>query len=385
MNSQPPRRASSVSRNCMISDRSAEGKRVGSPPGGGAGAIAALHQLSFVLKHHGAHLLKVTGGLALLRKRLLRGRAVVLMYHRVVSQSEHRRVFSHEGMVVDDDAFELQVRCIKEHFSPVSLEEFLDNLRSGRRFRNGSCLVTFDDGWRDNYVNALPILEHHRVPATIFLSTGFIGSGKRFWQERLSEELHRAFRLSGTNAGGKLGEVLQKHGIPSLSKTCWGGQKEMVDRIVQNRKLYMPEENETLISDIAATAGGQDAVELQSFFSWDDARIMLGQGISFGCHGENHRILTRLTKEEVLREIRVSKESIEKRLGVSARAFSYPNGDFTPAIAAQVRACGFEAAFGTKHGFLDLTSDRYALGRSNIAGRMTACAPFFEARALGVL
>lgn len=347
--------------------------------------MVVLHQLSFKLKHFSAHLLQATGVLALLRKGMLQGRAVVLMYHRVVSSRERGRVYSHEGMVVESDAFETQIRCLKEHFSVCSMEEILDCLKAGRPFRNGSCLITFDDGWRDNFVNAFPILERYGVPATIFLSTGFIGTGKRFWQERLSEELHRAWRPAGTDAEGKLRAVLNRYGIPTLSQTGSGDLKAMIDRIVQSRKRSLQKQNENLISDLAAAAAETTEERPPSFFGWDDARTMMGRGISYGCHGERHRILTGLAEEEVLREIQVSKEALETRLDVSPRAFSYPNGDFTPRIAAQVRACGFEAAFGTRHGLLDLNSDRYALGRSNIAGRMTACAPLFEARMLGIL
>ncbi|HWR97498.1 MAG TPA: polysaccharide deacetylase family protein [Candidatus Methanoperedens sp.] len=349
-----------------------------------AGEMTTLHRLSFVCKHLAAHLLQVSGVLALLRRRMLEGRAAVLMYHRVISPTERHQVFSHEGMVVETDAFEMQIRCLKKHFCVRSLEEILDDLKARRRFRSGSCLITFDDGWRDNFVNAFPVLAHYGVPATIFLSTGFVGTGRRFWQERLSEELACALRLAGADAQGKFKAVLDNHGIPHVIRKRRGHQKAVVGRIVQIRKRHTQAENEALISDLVAVAGEPAGSRPPSFFGWDDARTMMAGGITYGCHGEGHRILTRLAEEEALCEIRASREALETRLGVSPRAFAYPNGDFTPRIAAQVRACGFEAAFVTRKGLLDLNSDRYALGRSNIAGSMAACAPLFQARALGI-
>lgn len=338
-----------------------------------------MRSLASRVRHVAAHLLHATGVLRLHLDRALRGKAVVLMYHRVVAPAERARLHSHEGMVVDTDVFEVQVRHLSGNFNVLSMEEFLDRLRDGIRFDDRTCVVTFDDGWRDNFTNAFPVLKRHGVPACIFLSTGYVGSERRFWQERLSAALHAAADGAGTGEGADIRAVLEKHGVGAADLVAAEELKSVVDRIVQARKRFGLADNEELLQEIER-ASPILAGEPPSFFGWEEAREMQQGGISFGCHGESHRILTQMTSEEVRADIVSSKETIERQLVARPRAFSYPNGDYTPETERIVQECGFEAAFTTRRGALDLDSGRFALGRVNIASDMTRCIPLLSLR-----
>src|SRR6201999_329515 len=102
-----------------------------------------------------------SGALWLYAAVKLRGKAVVLMYHRVLPSGADS--FSHAGIVVTPQTFERHMRFFARHFRLLDLAGFRKELDGG--FGPRACLVTFDDGWQDNHRHALPVLRRHRVPA----------------------------------------------------------------------------------------------------------------------------------------------------------------------------------------------------------------------------
>jgi peptidoglycan/xylan/chitin deacetylase (PgdA/CDA1 family) len=134
-----------------------------------------------------------SGALWLYAAVKLRGKAVVLMYHRVLPAGADS--FSHAGIVVTPETFERHMKFFARHFRLLDLDGFRGELDAG--FGPRACLVTFDDGWQDNHRHALPVLRRHRVPTTIFVATDYIGTGRTFWQERFTRLLYQATRHAG--------------------------------------------------------------------------------------------------------------------------------------------------------------------------------------------
>jgi peptidoglycan/xylan/chitin deacetylase (PgdA/CDA1 family) len=99
----------------------------------------------------------------------------VLMYHRVLPQSEAAAAAIHPGMYVTPEAFVKQLRYLSRVYEIVSLDQYFDWLTGGRTYTKIPCAITFDDGWADNYRYAYPLLQRYRIPATIFLVTNDIG------------------------------------------------------------------------------------------------------------------------------------------------------------------------------------------------------------------
>ena len=121
------------------------------------------------------------GILQLWQAIVLRRRAVGLMYHRVLTDDERKSAASHPGIVVDEQTFARHMAVLRRRFVVLSIEESRPS-RAAAAIPSSACLITFDDGWRDNYSNVLPILERHRLPALIFLPVNFIGARRVFWQ-----------------------------------------------------------------------------------------------------------------------------------------------------------------------------------------------------------
>src|SRR2546422_5617095 len=122
----------------------------------------------------------------------LRGRVLILGYHRVLSDAELHRQFVQPGMYVQERVFETHLRFLREHFRIISFTEFFV-LQHARAWdpQERYCIITFDDGWLDNYLYAYPILRRYQTPATIFVSTAVIGSEEWLWPDKLAWLLTR--------------------------------------------------------------------------------------------------------------------------------------------------------------------------------------------------
>src|SRR5688572_6395327 len=154
--------------------------------------MTGRQQLSYTLKRAIARVLYALGLLQLRQAFTLRNRAVVLMYHRVLTADERRRAGSHPALVVERDTFARQMALVKRRFTVLSVAELADRMQRDIPLPDSSCVITFDDGWKDTATNALPVLDAHALPALVFLPVNFIGRRRVFWQEALTHLLERA-------------------------------------------------------------------------------------------------------------------------------------------------------------------------------------------------
>ncbi|HEU4685553.1 MAG TPA: polysaccharide deacetylase family protein, partial [Nitrospira sp.] len=130
-----------------------------------------------------------------LPRRRHAGKVVILTYHRVVPDEIVRDQHIQPGMYVTTESFALHVEYLAQRFSILPLEQLLELWRTDRLDdRTSYCVITFDDGWWDNYRYAFPILKRHRIPATIFLATDYIGTARWFWPDQLAFVLGEACR-----------------------------------------------------------------------------------------------------------------------------------------------------------------------------------------------
>jgi len=114
-----------------------------------------------------------------------RNAVIILTYHRVTDTWDRFLDYSQPGMVVTVSTFERQIAILKEHFEVVTLGALLADGASGTRRTRPRCVITLDDGWRDNYDLAFPILHRKGLSAIVFLATDFIGSDRAFWHTEL--------------------------------------------------------------------------------------------------------------------------------------------------------------------------------------------------------
>jgi len=302
-----------------------------------------------------------SGLLWLLASIRLRRRIAVLTYHRVLPLSKQARSFSAPGIVVTPETFDRHMRFLRRHFNAIDVSTFAELLRTGTPIRPRTCLVTFDDGWRDNLDHALPVIRRHQVPAVLFVATDFIGTDRCFWQERLSRLLYEArCRPEIISLFTECGLSDIVHATPERARTLI---RVFVDRL----KTQPPEAVDRVFALLAPlSTSGQD-LEIDRFLSWEELeQLSRDRCFAVAPHGHSHSPLTQLSGDAVKAELVNSREAIRSRLGLTSNVIAYPNGDANAEVATIAREQGYVIGFTTRRGLVSATDDPLLLPRINV-------------------
>jgi peptidoglycan/xylan/chitin deacetylase (PgdA/CDA1 family) len=346
------------------------------------------HSLRHTIKIVVAHTLYYLGLLQLWQSIVTRRKAVVLMYHRVLSSEERRRTASHPGIVVDRDTFARQMHVLKRRFVVLSVDEFAARMQRRLPFDNSSCLITFDDGWRDNFTNALPILRELRLPALIFLPVSYIGRRRLFWQEMLTHLLVRVVHevRQAPVRQDRFRALLAPVGLESVINLTDDDPRLSIIGAVGTRKMVPASVLEKLSAALAAELGValDELDDTDSFMDWTQVAAMAQQGVAFGGHGAEHYLLTEVPADQAQADIRTSKEVIDRTFAGTVPTFSYPNGSWSPELAERVKCSGYRLAFTTNPGLVTCNDHMYTIRRVNIHEDVTDTTPMFLARIVGL-
>lgn len=316
-----------------------------------------------------------------------RGKAVIVMYHRVLTPGEVLSQAVQPGMYVHDTVFAQHMSSLKNNFTVVSLQDLLDMWkREVWNDRQRYCVITFDDGWLDNYHHAYPILKKLNIPATIFLPTDYVGSREWFWPDQVAY-ICRALsgRRNSERAYERFSSVLARHGGQKvgIASDEWTRPGEVADRVIEWCKRLPIESVRELVAALVAELDVM-LPEGRVIVNWDEVREMSAGGLSFGSHSCSHRIMTTISPDLVWEEVARSRQVLlEQRINYVS-AFCYPNGNSDPTIQDQVQTCGYEAAVGVQMGVEGRKpQNRYALRRIGIHNDITNTIPLFCLRLFG--
>jgi hypothetical protein len=186
--------------------------------------LRGVDGVKYSVRRFAARFLFASGAIGAYRRLALRNRAVVLMYHRVMPREEPASA-AFEGIRVDPATFELQMAYLRKHFHLLALVDLRLHLWKRIPFPPNSCLVTFDDGWRDNYIHAYPVLNRYEIPAVVFLTVGHIGTRKRFWQDRTFAILDGIRETAEKTPGFPLRDGNLPEGIKVEELVAWPERK----------------------------------------------------------------------------------------------------------------------------------------------------------------
>lgn len=295
---------------------------------------------------------------------LRKGKSIILMYHRVIDDAPSQ-VIMQPGMYVTKSTFEMHIKYLKDHFELVSLDNILTNQHNQVDQHNyqATCAITFDDGWRDNYTNALPILKKYKVPATIFLSINFIGTNDWFWPEKVYYLLQKSTepeRCCNSEVKYLLSQKMGIHISKNNADLISLGNK-IVDRIKSFPSTY--------IEDFIVEWGGflnDTFPQKRLFLNWAEIKDMSRHGMTFGSHTMSHRILTGLPKKEKESEIEESFEVLKEAKINLTPIFSYPNGDYDRETLDTIRYSRYRGAVTTLYGINNSHTDPFRLKRIGI-------------------
>jgi len=297
-------------------------------------------------------------GVGALRSALLEDLRV-LAYHRVLpALDEQRFAFDIELVSALQTEFEWQMGYVARHFQPVSCEQVAQALLQGRPLPRRALMVTFDDGFRDNYEVAFPVLRRLGVPALFFLSTGYIGGSELYWFDAL---VHRLLRSEAAEICVEALDLRIQLGPTSAQRRAAAAQ------LLKRLKLVDDARRRLVLAQVEKSAGveisASDA-EPSLPMNWDQVREMAAAGMEFGSHTVSHPILAQLPDAAQLHaELQASKACIEREAGRSVSALAYPVGGAS-AINAEVLAAtaqaGYRIAFTYQSGVNRLATARSA-------------------------
>ena len=310
-----------------------------------------------IIKYTIAIVLYYSGLLAIYAwlKRMAAGKPAftILMYHRVLDDVQDKKAFTQPGMSVSTDVFKKQLEYLSRTHTVVSLRKLAEKIRDGHKLPDKTAVITFDDGWRDNFVNAYPLLTKQSLPATIFLTTDYVDTVKPFW----------FVTVNWLISEGKLSADSIRELVPHLSEDTYTyepGPDTVIEALKNVEQGRLDEIVESLVTQSGLSI---DYWKSQKpMLSWDEVRLMRQDGIEFGSHGRSHKILTLLDSDVVKHEVEGSRPILGEQLGEEVYSFSYPNGNFNEMVQNTVKAAGYRCAVATSTGATNKT-DLFALKR----------------------
>jgi peptidoglycan/xylan/chitin deacetylase (PgdA/CDA1 family) len=277
--------------------------------------------------------------------------AQILIYHRV--NEDHDPYFGG----VPPAVFERQMAYVASRFRVLPLPELVAGLRTAS-LPEQAIAVTFDDGYRDNYLHAFPILRRYSIPATIFLATAAIGSNEALWHD----DVFSAFRETRVPALESFGP-----------RRTTGPLDTVRDRLRLQREVLTyvrtldATERSAAIAELRDSLGvGAPSPAKGLMLSWNEVAEMHRAGVSFGSHTATHPILSLTNRDAARRELAESKRAIEERLGSRVDGFAYPNGaraDFHAETKDLLRETGYDYAVTTLPGANEPGCDPFELRR----------------------
>jgi peptidoglycan/xylan/chitin deacetylase (PgdA/CDA1 family) len=293
-------------------------------------------------------------------RRLSGPALLVLTYHRVLPDGHADRAQEQPGMYVRPETLDMHLRTLREHFEVVHLDDWLELRAAGRPMPRLACAITFDDGWRDNYQHAFPVLMKNSVPGTIFLVSALVGGAYSFWPNRLARQLARTDKtLATADWPEPLRGVLAASGVLQEPQAARPGP-DGIDRAIMACKSFTDAEMNEYLDRLPPL----DGAATRDLLDADEVRAMAKSGlVRFGSHTRRHtRLHAGLSPEALADEIQGSAQEIERLVGRRPTLFCYPNGDHTPEAVSEVRK-HYRGAASTSHGWNDTGLDTMYIRR----------------------
>jgi peptidoglycan/xylan/chitin deacetylase (PgdA/CDA1 family) len=277
-------------------------------------------------------------GWRFLRRALGGPRVHVLGFHRVVPDFAAAAARAIPALCIASKSLDAQLEYLLAHMEPLDLAQAIEVLRGRRRLRRDAFVLTFDDGYRDLYTQALPVLSRRGLAAAAFVCTRYVGTAELLPHDRLFAALREAAAQSPAPAlphAERWADLAREHG-PALAI-------ERAARWLQTQQLS------NLADELTRAYGpGEPPDDDGRPLDWEMCRKLADSGIEIGSHTTSHVALAHEPPEVIRRELAESSAEIERRLARKVRFVAYPNGVYSSEV---VRACtelGFQGALTTE-------------------------------------
>lgn len=278
----------------------------------------------------------------------------ILYYHRILDEKK-----DFWQLNTHINTFREHIKMLSSTFNIVSFQDDWDQIDED------SICITFDDGYCDNYYNALPILEEYKVPATFFVSTDMLNTGKAMWWDELENNI---IWCSNTDSIIFDNKDFSLKSIEEKQKACM--------EIRNSLRFFEPETRKKIMESLSTNVNmNVEADPLCRMLSIDELKkLAASEYVSIGCHTKSHISLGKIKEDIILEEVLESKKILESILRDEITAFSYPYGqkeDFSSKSEECLKIVGIKKAVTTVSGLVYADTNLLSLPRQ-FAGNVKA-------------
>jgi peptidoglycan/xylan/chitin deacetylase (PgdA/CDA1 family) len=279
-----------------------------------------------------------------------RNKLLILMYHRFSTDSG--------PFATSASDFENHLKYIRQRYRVVSLSDATTLLSDLGKLPPRTAVITIDDGYRDVYTVALPILRKYEMPATLFVVSDFLDRKIWLWTDKAR------FLLLQTQK--TLVEFESEHEVHHYKLSDRNSRLSAAASINLHLKKMPDAKKEFAIKDLGEALKveipGVPPADFEAL-TWDELAELESSRIEAGSHTVTHPVLTRVNRERVRLELRNSKTRLESVLNHKVSSFCYPNGATNDEVTGEVRLAGYECAVTATHGFNQYKPDPLLLSR----------------------
>jgi peptidoglycan/xylan/chitin deacetylase (PgdA/CDA1 family) len=311
---------------------------------------------------------------------------VVLTYHRIGEPGSDR--FYDPVISASPHAFHTQMKWLHDRIRILTLEELDAQVQDGGPWRESAAFVTFDDGYRDNFDAAVPILREFKVPATFFIPTEFFESAKLPWWDYVAFVIKKTetrwLNLKRCQRGDDRPISIDLNNVSRRAATAII-VRAFLDETIDDERWFLEQ-----LSMEAGIEVNESHLNLALFMSWDQVRQLInsGEGLTIGSHAHSHKILARLSNLSQQHELSLSKQVLERRLGREVLALAYPYGwpgTYNAVTKLTAKETGYRLGFSSREGvnrrssFDPLEINRLGVGSSDSLALLRARTALFSA------
>ncbi len=284
---------------------------------------------------------------------------IILLYHRVTPHKEDNPL----GTVISSDLFKKQMLYLKERYEITSLQEcYFEQVNESKKIK---VAITFDDGYVDNFNHAFPILKQLDLPATFFLATDYIDSGKPIWDQQLQ------MILEESNSNIKIED--KENNFSLERESLYQDDSKFLWKAINYLRFLSPSRRNKILKPIFSNLSQGINFSDVRCLSWSEVNTMIDAGMHFGSHGCSHSSLVGLSDEDIRKEILDSKTVLEENLSQNCLFFALPFGsqlDFNQSIIKKVEELGYLKCLLNIRGNNLIDSGEFALKRKSISSEI---------------
>ena len=296
---------------------------------------------------------------------------IILMYHRIMPESDPRYQFEEPGMVVSDKTFCMHMQTLQQEALPVmTVSEWVALPESDRP--HVAVAITFDDGWLDNYEYAFPVLKEFGFSSTLYVVTDFLGQPAPFWPNKVLRLL-----LATREDLAKIEPILTLLGeTPDFPVN-----RDQAAHYIHQLKSY---DDKTIYAALASIKSESD-VPREMISKGELLDAINTMGVEAGCHTRRHfRLTTALSSSQLEEEIVESKRILAEITGKPSTSFCFPNGDYSPEALSLVKQ-HYKNAVTTLRGHNNSNAVPHKLVRIGVHNDISNSPIRFKARLSGLV